>query len=104
MNITLLTNSSTITEVLGFPNYAFFGWFYSILMFVLVIILYFWFTHFQYSTVRSLLLSFLLTFLPAIFLRLIEAFDYPFVNDQYLIFHILMVVILAILEKVNQSK
>ena len=104
MNISLLTNSSSITDTLGFVNYAFDGWFYSILIFVLVVILFVWFTQLQYGTVRALLFSFLVTFIPAIFLRLIEAHGFPYISDEYLVFHIFMVIILAILEKVNQNK
>jgi hypothetical protein len=104
MNISLLTNSTTITQTLGFPNYAFNGWFYAILMFSLVVILFVWFTQLQFGTIRALLFAFLVTTLPAIFLRLIEAHNYPFIGDEYLIFHIFMVIILSILEKANQSK
>lgn len=104
VNITVLQNSTTITEILGFPNYAFNGWFYAILLFSLVIILFVWYTQLQFSTTRALLFAFLVTTLPAIFLRLIEAFDYPFIPDTYLIFHLFMVIILAILEKVGQNK
>lgn len=103
-NLTNLLNASNPTETLGFVNYVFSGWFYAILLFALVIVLFVWFTQLQFSTIRALLFSFLLTFIPAIFLRLIEAFDYPFIPDEYIIFHIIMVITLAILEKASQSR